>query len=885
MFNFSNLKTKQRILLGICAPMVLLLALGGVSMYAISSIVETNKWVQHTHNVLAKASEIVGSAVDMETGMRGYLLAGQEGFLEPYNNGEQATYAAIQELSETVSDNPGQVERLAQVEATLREWQEKVTEPTIGLRGEIGDAKTMNDMAKLVGEARGKQYFDAFRQQIATFIGRETELLHQRHDEFKAAEEELKSSFREVTDSVGWVDHTNKVIAAAAQILANAVDMETGMRGYLLAGQDNFLEPYNGGREAFFANIAALRETVSDNPPQVERLAEAEGLIRDWIDKVAERVIALRRNVARGTASLQDVEREVRKQTGKQYFDAFRAKIAAFTKVEEDLVVERHAAEQAAEARFPISLKTMDEAEAWVEHTSEVIAEAKDVLAAAIDMETGMRGYLLAGQETFLAPYTQGAQNFYQLIADLRKTVSDNPAQVELLHEAEATIREWQEKVTEPTIALRRQIGDAKTMDDMADLVGEARGKVYFDGFRGLMADFMAEEAGLMESRQAANESTVSFTFTAIIACIIGSLLAGVGIAWVVGNGIANPLTRMTAAMKRLAEGDHAVEIPGTDRGDEIGEMAGAVQVFKDNAIKGEEMRAKEARQRQAREERAKRVERLCSSFDCSVKSALRSVTSASTEMQSTAMSMADVAQQAGEQSTSVASATNQATSNVQTVSVAAEELSSSITEIGRQVDGSRQVTEIAQDNSQQATKTIQNLAEMAQNIGNVVDLINDIAEQTNLLALNATIEAARAGEAGKGFAVVASEVKNLAGQTAKATEEISGQISGMQDATEDSVKAIGEIQQVIGQLTETVATIASAVEQQRASTEEISRNCQEAATGTQEVSNSIATVQGAVSETGSSAQQVVDAASQLSRESEALESQVNKFLGDIQAA
>ena len=159
---FSNLKTKPKILLGICAPLVLTLALGAIAIFNVDRIMTTNKWVDHTHVVLAEAKSIIGSAVDMETGMRGYLLAGRETFLDPYKNGETDTYKRISDLQKTVSDNPGQVARLGEVEKVLREWQSKVTEPTIVLRRKIGDAETMNDMAKLVGEARGKTFSTSF---------------------------------------------------------------------------------------------------------------------------------------------------------------------------------------------------------------------------------------------------------------------------------------------------------------------------------------------------------------------------------------------------------------------------------------------------------------------------------------------------------------------------------------------------------------------------------------------------------------------------------------------------------------------------------------------------------------------------------------------------
>ena len=175
--------------------------------------------------------------------MRGYLLAGLDGFLAPYRSGEEATYAGITALQQKVNDNPGQVARLGEVEQVLRDWQEQVAEPTIALRREIGDAETMNDMAALVGEARGKVFFDGFRGQIATFIGREEVLLAQRSEQFQTAANTVESDIAFVNEQMGWVDHTHEVLASAARVVAFAVDMETGMRGFLLAGQEGFLDP------------------------------------------------------------------------------------------------------------------------------------------------------------------------------------------------------------------------------------------------------------------------------------------------------------------------------------------------------------------------------------------------------------------------------------------------------------------------------------------------------------------------------------------------------------------------------------------------------------------------------------------------------------------
>ena len=720
----QDIKTKPKILMGIAVPLVLLVILGGLAIFNINKISGTTASVNHTYDVLAKANDIIASGVDMETGMRGYLLAGKEGFLDPYKGGQKAAYERIAALQETVSDNPGQVERLGEVEKTLREWQANVTEVQIKLRRDIGDSQTMNDMAALVGQAKGKAFFDKFRGQIATFISREQKLLNKRDSDF------------------------------AKLLKGSSVDS--------------------------------------------------------------------------GTAG-----------------------------------------------------KTIG----WVTHTYKVIAQANDIIAAAVDMETGMRGYLLAGKEGFLAPYTGGSSKFFKLTESLRKTVSDNAAQVKLLNEVDKTIKGWQTNVTEPMIALRRKIGTAKTMDDMADLVGEARGKVYFDKFRVLMGDFSGEEAGLMTVRKEQNASTEKTTSILIIGGIIVAVLLGGGIGILIGNGIAGPIGHMTSVMGELAEGNKEIDIPGTERGDEVGEMAAAVLVFKENMIKADQLAAEQEQEREGRERRAKMVDDLTKGFDTEVSGVIGTVAAAATELDSTAVSMSATAEQTTQQSNAASNASEKASGNVQTVAAAAEELSASISEIGRQVGQSTKIAGTAVTESERANDMVKGLATAANKIGEVVALITDIADQTNLLALNATIEAARAGEAGKGFAVVASEVKNLANQTAKATEEISSQIGDIQGATKDSADSIAGISKTIVEINEISSAIAAAVEEQGAATQEIARNVEEAASGTTEVSSNVLNVTEAANETGQSSSAVREAAQDLSTQTETLKGMVESFLSDVRAA
>lgn len=539
------------------------------------------------------------------------------------------------------------------------------------------------------------------------------------------------------------------------------------------------------------------------------------------------------------------------------------------------------------------NVNAITERAGWVNHTYVVLGKADGIVASAVDMETGMRGFLLAGEEQFLEPYNSGSAQIAKQIADLQNTVSDNPGQVTRLAEVQQVINDWVANVTEPTIAFRREIREAATsgafgaptMNDMASLVGEARGKVFFDKFRQLMADFKAEEAGLIGVRIQANEQTVKATYWEMGATIVIGLLLGAAIAWFVGGVIARPITRLTESMRLIAAGDTSVETEGSDRKDEIGAMVQAVEVFKQNAIERVRLEREQAEKQKAEQGRARKVDNLITQFDEHAKQSLGTVTSSAEQMKASATTMTSSADEASERSASVASAAEQATNNVQTVATAAEEMSSSVSEISRQVAQSAEIARKAVDKARETNEKVEGLASAAEKIGDVISLINDIATQTNLLALNATIEASRAGEAGKGFAVVASEVKSLASQTAKATEDIGAQIASIQTETRDAVESIAEIGKVIGDISDTATAISSAVEEQGAATQEIAVNVQQAATGTEEVSRNIVLVSRGAKETGNASQDVLSAAEQLGIQSDDLQASVSKFLDEVKAA
>jgi methyl-accepting chemotaxis protein len=386
-------------------------------------------------------------------------------------------------------------------------------------------------------------------------------------------------------------------------------------------------------------------------------------------------------------------------------------------------------------------------------------------------------------------------------------------------------------------------------------------------------------------TKEAADEYETTSRLLMILAAV--GIVFGVVAGYLIGQfGIVKPVVLLKGVMEAFASNDLKADVPGTDRRDEVGDMARTVEVFKKNGLEVERLKVEQqATEKRIAEQRKADMFKLADDFESAVGEIVETVSSASTELEASAGTLTSTAEHAQELTTAVAAASEEASTNVQSVASATEELSSSVTEISRQVQQSARMANEAVDQARKTNDRVGALSKAAGRIGDVVALINTIAAQTNLLALNATIEAARAGTAGRGFAVVASEVKALAEQTAKATDEIGQQITGIQAATEESVGAIKEISDTIEKLSEISSAIAAAVEEQGAATQEISRNVQQAAQGTQEVSSNITNVQRGASETGSASSQVLAAAQMLSGDSNRLKFEVGKFLNSVRAA
>jgi methyl-accepting chemotaxis protein len=464
--------------------------------------------------------------------------------------------------------------------------------------------------------------------------------------------------------------------------------------------------------------------------------------------------------------------------------------------------------------------------------------------------------------------------------ADRMISLTTDPKRIEINKALKASMEAYF-AVTDKSVGLstsgNRDAARSISIGDARELRAKA-GKDLSDRVAALGEDL---EAARLRSQELAGETSKQLMIS-----------AGVGLAFAVGllvliamKGVVKPLSSMTAAMGRLAGGDLEVEVVGTRRKDEVGELARSLQVFKDNAIEARRLAEAAEAENQAKMRRAQRLDELTKAFQSSSSELVRSLSAAASEMEATSGSMSATAEETNQQAAAVASAAEQTSANVQTVAASTEELASSVNEISRQVGESSKIANEAVEEARRADVIVQSLTQGAQKIGDVVALIDEIASQTNLLALNATIEAARAGEAGRGFAVVASEVKELAAQTGRATSEISSQITEIQTATQQAVEALRSIGGTIDSISKITYTVAAAVEEQGAATHEIARNVQQAAQGTQAVTGNIEQVREAAGVTGAASAQVLSAARELAQHSANLGNEVESFLTNVQAA
>ena len=600
--------------------------------------------------------------------------------------------------------------------------------------------------------------------------------------------------------------------------------------------------------------------------------------MRPQVDKLAEGLAADRAEGAKllGEAANRTslpVNRE-RLEKIAALFDTYAAASLEIADLRKQEVVS-HVARDEVAAQWGGPAEAVERA---LEMTSDV-ARMHAVLAGVDDDFQFMRSnswrYTASRDPALLAAIREAATRGKAGFVDLRAGVAGIPSAASQVDALAQTFDAYVAKleVSLPLTEKLNQIVEQRTLPVAAEAVTLVREAID-------VASKRVEEAQAAELAAAQFGTLVTDGMVGLlILVLIGSAIYAV---W----GIARPLAAMTRAMEKIGRGELATTIPSATRGDELGEQAKVLGVFRDGLAEAKRLREETARlEVEAAAKRKADMLALAEQFEAAVGKIVEMVSSAATELQAAAQSLTATSEETAAQAAAVAAAAEEAATNVQTVAAAVEELAASASEIGQQVSQSTTVASRAVGEAGETNARMTSLRADADKIGAIVGLIGDIAAQTNLLALNATIESARAGEAGKGFAVVAQEVKSLAEQTSKATAEISAQIGGMQGSTEDAVMAISSVGRTIGDINGIAAAIVAAVEEQGATTAAVARNVQQAAMGTNEVTTNIAAVLQAAEVSSSAATQVLSSASELARQSETLRGEVRKFVDHVRAA
>ncbi|ASG22681.1 methyl-accepting chemotaxis protein [Nitrospirillum viridazoti] len=531
---------------------------------------------------------------------------------------------------------------------------------------------------------------------------------------------------------------------------------------------------------------------------------------------------------------------------------------------------------------FTLTLSWLAESKATLTGTSGVASKSVRAVSAGNDLYAIVAdAEINHNLDETRKDWAEKKQGILAMFKDLRAE-ADLPEEKAALDGAEAGLRDYM------AIFEQQMLPALEKTDALTPAIRELDGKV--DEARDQMTQNLEKMAAL--NLQQSEDAEKAFDAASAKGRALGFAFAGIAIAlslvlsWATGRSITRPVDLLRGVMETMAGGARQVDVPGVARGDEIGAMARAVEVFKESLIQGDALAAEQATLKAAAEaQRKAAMASAADHFEATVRAVVDKVATAAADIQMTARELGSAAEESLQQTTTVSAAASQSAGNVRTVATASEELSSSIGEISRQVENSAVVAREAVVQVDATRGTVDGLADVANRIGAVVQLISDIAGQTNLLALNATIEAARAGEAGKGFAVVASEVKALAAQTAKATDEIAAHVGAIQGASGQAVTAIGDIGATIRRIDEIASIIAAAVQEQGAATQAIVSNVGETARATEEITENIYGVNERAGKTARKSAEVEASSTELTSEAQVLRTQVDAFLAQLRAA
>jgi len=640
------------------------------------------------------------------------------------------------------------------------------------------------------------------------------------------------TNIKQLLESSHWVEHTHEVIRVAEGVQAAMVDMETGQRGFMVTGEDEYLEPFHAGIKNFNELVAKGQALTSDNPEQGKRWAEVVKLKDRWVSAVAEPEIAARREVALGEDAWAVFRNVSARTTGKDIFDNMRSVLVSLEQeLEGDITRE-----------YLITRLTLD----------------------LVNMETGQRGFLLTGKDASLEPFYSGEVSFKRNLALLREQAQYYPSAQASLTQLETLVADWMIKAVNPEISARREVSKhALTFQDVATMMKTGQGKQIMDATRESVKALIDAEEVLIRIRIEEQESTSAFTTKSVIFGTLFALLVGVGIALMVTRTVVQPIRQTNLTLEKISEGDLTQRIPVTSA-DEIGQMAENFNRFA-NKLQGmiAHIADSTAQISQASEEMATVTDKTASGV-AKQKAATEQVAAAINEM---SVTVQEVATNASQATRSASEADTEAKAGNQVV----KESTATIEQLAVEVEESSQV--------------IEKLKADSTNIGSVLDVIKSIAEQTNLLALNAAIEAARAGEQGRGFAVVADEVRSLAQRTQESTSEIEALIQSLQNGAEQSVDVMehnrNKAQETVGQAksaSTSLSSITDAVETIFAMNTNIATATEKQSTVAEEIERSVENIQRVSEETALGAKRIAESSSGLTHLGQQLQQAVDQF-------
>ncbi len=608
---YRNRSLKFKIFSVGCGPLVLFLILGVAAYGAIQSLLETEEWVDRAGGVVREALAVEKEAMSMGAALNGYLLSGREAFLTPYTDGVGRLPLRIDRLTGDIQQYPDSAARLDRIGGILAEWRETTAAAAIALRKEIGDAETMNDMARLVARAEGETYFSAVREKVAALIGRHEKLIGQRMAAADATYRNVQDNMSRLIEATEDIDRKSQVLALGNAMFAHALDMQNGLRGFLFAGTEDRLGPYRRGREGFFATADALIAATMDDPEQRARVEKAAALVREWNDAVALPVIAVMTDAAGDLGTRPSIGDFIGKEAENRYIERFRGAMAPVLLAARSGIRERRIEADDIRRRSLADIGALNEANAVLDETHMAIRNLLTLQNRAVETGFGMRGYLLSGVDGFLAPYEQGRDEVLSIVQQLRFTVTDDDDFSGLLTDIETTFTGWLEKVTVPYIALRKKIGHAKTMDDMADFIQEGDGNAYFERFREEMVGFERTLSGQMASRR--SESVVIARGAKISVLVGAAVAAGLALlfSFLLSRHISRPVNGIMEELGGAADGIRSaarqVSLASQDLSDGAARQAASME---ESASSLEEMAAMTQQNAVHADEAAKIVDR-----------------------------------------------------------------------------------------------------------------------------------------------------------------------------------------------------------------------------------------------------------------------------------